>query len=95
MKHDLPPEEIKKRIRATGITLHELAIQNGFSPSAVSIVLKKRQPFVQEMVASHLGLRPQDIWPSRYDENGSPVRIDPRGRRRGIIKGRQPAKVAQ
>ncbi len=82
MDRDLTPSEIKTLILDTGITLTELGIQNGFSHAAVSIALKKRQPFVQEVIARHLNMRPQDIWPSRYDENGSPVRLDPRGRRR-------------
>lgn len=81
MKHDMSPEEVKKLIMDTGITLSELGIQNGFSGAAVSITLKKRQPYVQNVIAKRLNMRPQDIWPSRYDENGSPVRLDPRGRR--------------
>jgi Ner family transcriptional regulator len=70
-------------IHDTGITLSELGIQNGFSAASVTITLKKRQPYVQQIIADRLGMRPQDIWPSRYDENGSPIRIDPRGRRLG------------
>jgi Ner family transcriptional regulator len=81
MEVDLSPEAVKGLIAETGITLSELSVQNGFGPAAVSIALRKRSPFVQESIARHLGKRPQDIWPSRYDENGSPVRIDPRGRR--------------
>jgi Ner family transcriptional regulator len=81
MAADLTPDQVKSLISETGITLSELSVQNGFGPAAVSIALRKRSPFVQEAIASHLGKRPQDIWPSRYDENGSPVRFDPRGRR--------------
>lgn len=81
MKHDMSPEEVRKLIIASGITLSELGIQNGFSHAAVSITLKKRQPHVQAAIAKQLNMRPQDIWPTRYDDNGSPVRIDPRGRR--------------
>ena len=96
MRKDLSPLEVKQLILDTGITLSQLGIQSGFSHAAVSIVLKKRQPFVQAAVAKHLGMRPQDIWPSRYDENGSPVRIDPRGKRRAMAKDQQlPAKVAE
>jgi Ner family transcriptional regulator len=84
MNQDMAPEKIKKLIIATGITLSELGIQNGFSHAAVSIALRKRSPFVQEVIARKIGMRPQDVWPSRYDENGSPLRLDPRGRRRPI-----------
>jgi Ner family transcriptional regulator len=85
MQNDMPPETVKKRILATGITLSELGIQNGFSSAAVSITWKKRQPFVQQMIADRLRMKPQEIWPSRYDENGSPIRLDPRGRQLGGI----------
>jgi Ner family transcriptional regulator len=78
---DMPADQVKKLLKATGITLSELGIQHGFSPSAVSIALRKRQPFVQAVIAQQLGMKPQEIWPSRYDENGSPIRLDPRGRR--------------
>lgn len=80
---DMAPEQVKSRILETGITLSELGIQNGFSPAAVSIALRKRSPFVQAVIADRIGEKPQDVWPSRYDENGSPIRIDPRGRREG------------
>lgn len=83
MKHDMSPEEVKSLIIDSGITLTELGIQNGFSGAAVSIALRKRSPYVQDAIARRLNMRPQDIWPSRYDENGSPIRLDPRGRRLG------------
>jgi Ner family transcriptional regulator len=81
MADDIAPDTLKNLILATGITLSELSVQNGFSPTAISVALRKRSPFVQQVIADRLGMRPQDIWPSRYDENGSPRRLDPRGRR--------------
>lgn len=81
MKQDLSPLEVKKLILDTGITLSGLGKQHGFSQAAVSLALKVKSPFVQEVIAKRLGMRPQDIWPSRYDANGSPIRFDPRGRR--------------
>jgi Ner family transcriptional regulator len=77
----MSPETVKELILKTGITLSQLGIQHGFSAAAVSIALRKRSPYVQAAIAKRLGLKPQEIWPSRYDENGSPLRIDPRGRR--------------
>ncbi len=82
----MPADQVKKLLKETGITLSELGIQHGFSSSAVSIALRKRQPFVQAVIAQQLGMRPQDIWPSRYDENGSPIRLDPRGRQRSNVQ---------
>ena len=84
MVADTSPEHVKQMILSTGITLTALSVKHGFSDAAVSIALRKRSPHVQAVVAKHLKMRPQDIWPSRYDVNGSPIRIDPRGNRRGI-----------
>jgi len=81
MKHDMTPDEVKEAIRKRGSTLTELGLQAGFSSAAVSIALRRRAPFVQQVIADFLGIPPQEIWPSRYDANGSPIRIDPRGRR--------------
>lgn len=81
MQRDMTPHEVKEAIRQRGKTLTELGVEAGFSAAAVSIALRKRAPFVQQLIADFLGMKPQDIWPSRYDANGSPIRIDPRGRR--------------
>jgi Ner family transcriptional regulator len=80
MNNDATPERVKEMILATGITLTALSVKHGFCDAAVSIALRKRSPYVQKVIAEHLGVRPQELWPSRYDENGSPVRLDPRGR---------------
>lgn len=82
MKIDVPPNEIKELIRAKGVTLCQLSEMAGFSKTAVSVALKVRSPYVQQAVAEFLGMRPQEIWPTRYDANGSPIRLDPRGRHR-------------
>jgi Ner family transcriptional regulator len=82
MKTDMLPPEIKEMIRARGVTLSQLSEMSGFSKAAVSVALKVRSPYVQQAVADFLGMPPQQIWPSRYDANGSPVRLDPRGRHR-------------
>ncbi len=71
---DMHREDIKAAIRKTGITMNELSRRNGYSIVAVRITLRRRWPAVEAIVAKHLGLRPQDIWPSRYDELGEPLR---------------------
>lgn len=81
MTQDLTAAEVKRRIREKGVTLAQLSERAGFSRSAASIALKNRSPYVQQAIADFLGVAPQDIWPSRYDVNGSPIRMDPRGRR--------------
>lgn len=69
---DWHPEVIKAAIRQTGVTLVELSMRNGLHSSAIGQVLQKPWPRVQTIVAAYLGLTPQEIWPSRYDEFGRP-----------------------
>lgn len=71
---DWHSEDIKAAIRKTGVTLTALSIAAGFSPSAVRTCLMTPIPRVQDAIARHLGLKPQDIWPSRYDAKGRPLK---------------------
>lgn len=71
---DWHPEDIKAAIRKTGITLEALGRTAGFSASVVTIALRRPIPRVEALIARHLGVQPQQIWPSRYDEQGNPRR---------------------
>ncbi|GGG30745.1 hypothetical protein GCM10010964_18330 [Caldovatus sediminis] len=79
---DWHPEDIKAAVRKTGVTLTALAQRHGLAGSAVRVTLIKPWPRVEAIVAAHLGRRPQDIWPSRYDASGQPLR----GRRPGTAQ---------
>jgi Ner family transcriptional regulator len=72
--HDWHPEDVKAAIRKTGVTLKALSIQNGYSASVIRRTLKIPYPAAQAIIARHLGVAPQDIWPSRYDETGTPLK---------------------
>ena len=69
---DWHEEDIKAAIRKTGATLRSLSTGAGYHYSAGSQTLIKHWPNMQAVIARHLGLRPQDIWPSRYLANGTP-----------------------
>lgn len=71
---DWHPEDVKAAIRKTGVTLTALAKRHGLTGSAVRMTLIRPWPRVEAIVASHLGCRAQDIWPSRYDASGQPLR---------------------
>lgn len=73
-KPDWHPEDVKAAIRKTGTTLTALALAHGLSESAVRITLLRAWPRVEALIARHLGRRPQEIWPSRYDSLGQPRR---------------------
>lgn len=67
-------EDIKGAIRKTGITLSDLSRQHGCTNNAVRMTLIRPWPRVQAIIAAHLGKSPQEIWPSRYDHLGNPLR---------------------
>lgn len=71
---DWHPEDIKAAIRKTGVTLTRLSLDAGFSASAVRVAMLMPIPRVQAAIAKHLGLQPQQIWPSRYDAEGRPIK---------------------
>ena len=73
-RHDWHPEDVKAAVRKTGTSLTALALAHGLSESAVRRALICPWPKVQAVIAQHLGRQPQDIWPSRYDAAGRPLR---------------------
>lgn len=69
------PEEIKAAIRMRGSSMAELSRQNGYGISAVRQVLRRPWPAIEQLVADHLGVPPQEIWPDRYGDDGLPNRL--------------------
>lgn len=69
------PEEIKAAIRMRGSSMAELSRQHGYGISAVRQVLRHPWPAIERLVADHLGVPPQEIWPDRYGEDGMPNRL--------------------
>lgn len=66
-------EQIKAAVRMTGQSLSSLAGANGYESSSFYWALKRPWPAVERIIATHLGRRPQEIWPSRYDRRGVPL----------------------
>lgn len=91
---DWHPEQVKAAIRMRGTTLTELALRAGYDESAVRRTLRHRWPAVERIIADFLDCRPQTIWPSRYDRDGSPKRERSNGRRRLSSRLRQKIEVA-
>lgn len=70
-------EDIKAAIRKTGATTVSLSLQHGYSRAAVRVAFLKPWPAIEAIIAAHLGVPPQSIWPSRYDPAGEPIRKRP------------------
>ncbi len=69
-------ELIKTLLLARGYSLADLARLYGVNPACFRYVKKIPYPKIEKIIASYLGVKPQDIWPERYDENGKPNRIN-------------------
>lgn len=92
MSADWHPEQVKAAIRMRGMTLTQLALTAGYDESAVRRTLRHRWPAVERVIAKFLGIRPQSIWPSRYDRTGNPVRA--KAKRARAVRLRQNDKAA-
>lgn len=70
---DWHPADVKAALEKKGWSLRRLSIHNGLSANALSMALKPAYTFAkaEQHVADALGIRPQDIWPSRYNEDGT------------------------
>ena len=67
------PEDIKAAVRKTGISLAELARQNGLDESTTRAALRRPQPSGNAAIAERLGKSLHEIWPEWFDETGNRI----------------------
>lgn len=60
--------DIKSVLEKRGITLRDLSRQAGLSPDSLRNVFTRSWPRAERIIADALGITPQEIWPSRYDD---------------------------
>jgi len=78
-------EDIKAAIRKRGITLERLSQDNGLHKSMCSLALIRPDFAAEQVIARFLGVTPQDLWPHRYNADGT--YRHPRSRNYHIRKG--------
>jgi Ner family transcriptional regulator len=70
---------------AKGHTLASLAKRHGLHRNAVAKALRVPFPKMERLIAKKLGMQPEQIWPERYNADGTPNRYRfgrvPAGRR--------------
>jgi Ner family transcriptional regulator len=76
------PEDIKAAVRKTGTTLSRLALDSGLWDSACRQALHGPQYQGEQAIARHLGIPAQELWPSRYDSDGTPKHARARSQHR-------------
>lgn len=67
-----------EQLASAGWSLRKLAIHHGIGASTLQQTLYRPYPRGEQRIAEALGVKPEQIWPSRYDAAGQPNR--PMGR---------------
>lgn len=55
-------------VRKAGWTLASLSRHHGYSKPTLRITLDRKWPKGQQLIADAIGVAPQTIWPSRYEQ---------------------------
>ncbi|WP_143502079.1 helix-turn-helix domain-containing protein [Pseudomonas sp. Irchel 3E13] len=93
---ELPTEEparlvwVKSALRERGFVLGALTTFLGIRRSALDNLGMTRLDSLQHLVAKCLGVKPEQIWPERYDEAGGPI---PKEKTRSASVHREPQLV--
>lgn len=77
VNQDWHPADIKAALHKKGITLAAIAEAYGMtSSSSLSSTFTRSYPLNEKRIADAVGVHPMEIWPSRYNKDGS---VKPRG----------------
>lgn len=68
-------EWIKFQLRARGTSLAKLSRELGVTDTAVKNAKRTAYPRMERAIAAALSLQPVDLWPERWNTNGTPRRI--------------------
>lgn len=86
-REDWHPADIKAALDKAGWTLRALAAHHGVKASStLSHTFERSYPLNEKRIADAIGVTPQEIWPSRYNEDGTKK---PRGLRALRLKSTQ------
>lgn len=76
IQEDWHPSDIKAALEKLGWSLRQLGFEHGYSGNnSFSEAFRKPWPKVERIIADTLGLKPEAIWPTRYDSHGLPNRV--------------------
>ena len=95
---DWHPAEVIAAIWIRKSSITRLSRKHGYATDGLKLALRQPWPKAEKIIADFLGVKPQEIWPSRYDEKGRPNRRKGRpaadgitGSARAVIHGRRAA----
>jgi len=59
--------DIKSALEKAGWSLRKLSLHHNLNGTTLSVALRKPYPNAEKIIASAIGVTPEEIWPSRYD----------------------------
>lgn len=60
--------DIVAALKKSGWSLRSLAIHNKYKPNTLQNALRYPWPKAERIIAAAIGVRPEQIWPSRYSD---------------------------
>ena len=73
-RSDWHPADIKAALAKKKYTFARIAREYGYVDNSPNMVLHKAWSQIEEIVARIIGCKAADIWPSRYDRRGRPLK---------------------
>jgi len=73
-RKDWHPADIKAALAKKGWTFARIARQYGYVRNSPNTVLHKPWSQIEKIIGVVLGVKPSEIWPSRYDGRGRPLK---------------------
>ncbi|AUX62537.1 helix-turn-helix domain-containing protein [Simonsiella muelleri] len=61
--------DIVAALKKRGKSVRKFSVEAELSPNTLISTLQFKYPRGEKIIADALGLKPHEIWPSRYDEN--------------------------
>jgi Ner family transcriptional regulator len=71
---DWHPADIVAALRKKGWSLRRLSMHYQLSPDTLKAAIQVPYPNGEKLIAAAIGVKPWEIWPSRYDAGGNPNR---------------------
>jgi Ner family transcriptional regulator len=78
--------DITAALWKAGWSMRQLSLANGLAANTLGAAINRPYPKGERIIAKTLGVTPQSIWPSRYDEHGRVNRRRGRAPRRPVQK---------
>jgi len=66
--------DIKAALNKKGWSFARIAREYGYAVNSPNQVLRSQWASMEEIITRIIGVRPWQIWPSRYNQNGEPLK---------------------